>query len=123
MGIFGLPASWVSAFFVVVTGAIMLSVITLFIYFFGGPNPLSRNAEARLEAAQNPGQLLELWRQYRRRRRLGVLAVLALMFVGLVLLAPEAAIVLAQGLLAAGSEILAAIQSSAEILAEQVGSP
>ena len=46
---------------------IFFSVLRLFVYFFGGRDPLRWNAEARVEAAQNPGNLLQADREYHRR--------------------------------------------------------
>ena len=46
---------------------IFFSVLRLFVYWFGGRDPLRWNAEARVEAAQNPGNLLQADREYHRR--------------------------------------------------------
>lgn len=46
---------------------IFFSVLRLFVYFFGGRDPLRWNAEAHVEAAQNPGNLLQADREYHRR--------------------------------------------------------
>ena len=57
----------VTAFLIVMGVVIVFSVLSLFVFWFGGRNPLRWNAEARVEAAQNPGNLLQADREYRRR--------------------------------------------------------
>lgn len=49
---------------------IFISVLTLLRYFFGGRSPLRWNAEARVEAAQNPANLLQADREFQNWRNL-----------------------------------------------------
>ncbi len=68
---------------ILVIGAlVIISIVWLFIYFFGGRDPLRWNAEARVEAAQNPANLLNADREFRRQRN--ILRLLALIIVVLV---------------------------------------
>lgn len=70
---------------------IVFSVLRLFVYWFGGRDPLRWNAEARVEAAQNPGNLLQADRQYRRRQNWLRFLFLVTSVVILVQLAPHEA--------------------------------
>jgi hypothetical protein len=70
---------------------IIFSVLSLFVYWFGGRDPLRWNAEARVEAAQNPGNLLQADREYRRRQNWLRFLFLVTAVVILVQLAPHQA--------------------------------
>ena len=52
----------------VMAGAIIVSVLTLVFYFFGGSGPLERNALGRVEAALAPADVLRAQRQFRSQR-------------------------------------------------------
>ena len=47
---------------------VFFSVLRLFVYFFGGRSPLRWNAEARVEAAQNPANVLQADRAFQNQR-------------------------------------------------------
>ncbi|MFN8468121.1 MAG: hypothetical protein U0X20_21355 [Caldilineaceae bacterium] len=91
---------------------IFFSVLTLFAYFFGGKDPLRWNAEARVEAAQNPGNLLQADREY--RRRLGALRFFFLVAAVLVLvqIAPDEARAVADAVGAMLVEVLRVVRDS-----------
>ena len=54
---------------------VLLSLLTLAIYFFGGRSPLQRNVKGRIEAAVNPAEVLTAHRQYNRFRLIFTLAL------------------------------------------------
>ncbi|MCB0075100.1 MAG: hypothetical protein KDE20_26760, partial [Caldilineaceae bacterium] len=73
----------------------VFSISVLFRYFFLGPNPLDRNTLARVEAGQKPEVLRDLWREYRRRRFVGILAIITFVyFVILAISQPAANLIL-----------------------------
>lgn len=70
---------------------ILVSLWSLVQFWFGGPDPLVRNAEARVEAAQNAANLLVAGQEYRRARRFRGVVVWAVIFAVLTILSPDAA--------------------------------
>ncbi len=81
----------VTVVLIVMGVVIVLSLLSLFVFWFGGRDPLRWNAEARVEAAQNPGNLLQADREYRRRLTSLRLLFLVAAVVILVQIAPKEA--------------------------------
>ncbi len=123
MNVSDLSGPLVAGFVIAISLLVVLSIITLFNYFFGGPDPMRSNAQARVDAAQKPEILLADYRRYQRRKAVGALFVVTVLFGVLVFLAPEAAMTIVNGIWMAGVEIAEAIQESATIMAAQVGNP
>jgi hypothetical protein len=69
-------------------GLIVLSLITLAVYFFGGPSPLERNALGRIENAVKPEDALRAERQFRGQRLIATLILVLLVWGGLYQAAP-----------------------------------
>jgi hypothetical protein len=78
----------VTAILIVMGVVVFFGVLRLFVWLFAGPNPLRWNAEARIEAAQNPGNLIQADREFRRRRNRLWLLVLVTVVLLLVQVAP-----------------------------------
>ena len=77
-------------FIVFVVVALLWSVRTLFLYFFGGNDPLMRNTGARIEANRKPEELLPVARAYEGEKRYrAILFFIGLMWV-LYFLNPDA---------------------------------
>lgn len=81
------------------------SLVGLYRQLFVLPNPLSRNTEGRIEAAQNPQALMDAWRDYQRRRVVGNLLWLTVVFGILVFFAPQGLAVMLDGMELALREI------------------
>jgi hypothetical protein len=68
-------------FLVGVVIALLLTLRTLFRYFFGGNDPLMRNTGARIEANRKPEELLPVARAYEGERRFrAILAFIVIMW-------------------------------------------
>lgn len=67
---------------------VILSLLTLAIYFFGGQSPFERNIKGRIEAAVNPAEVLTAHRQYNRFRLVFTLAMMVGFYVLLYRTAP-----------------------------------
>lgn len=75
--------------------ALLWTLRTMFLYFFGGNDPLMRNTGARIEANRKPEELLPVARAYEGEKRFR--AILALILVMWILYAinPDASVQLA----------------------------
>jgi hypothetical protein len=78
----------VTATLIVMGIVVFFGVLRLFVWLFAGPNPLRWNAEARVEAAQNPGNLIQADREFRHRRDRLWLLILVTVVLVLVQIAP-----------------------------------
>ena len=79
----------VTAILVVMGVVVFFSVLRLFVYFFGGRDPLRWNAEARVEAAQNPANVLQADRAFQNQRYLFWLLFWLALVVVMFKVAPE----------------------------------
>lgn len=68
--------------------AVVLSLITLMIYFFGGPSPMERHLLGRIEANSSPGDVLRAQRQYRTQRLAWILLFVLIIWAVLYQAAP-----------------------------------
>lgn len=95
------------------------SGVTLFRYFFGGRNPLEWNTIARVEAAQNPANLMSAYNDYQSRRFL--LTFFGILFAvgSLVLFAPDQAAIILAALRDALGIIFGRLVESARVFLEQ----
>jgi hypothetical protein len=91
---------------------IFFSVLRLFVYFFGGRSPLRWNAEARVEAAQNPANVLQADREFQNRRNMLWLLFLIAVACGMVALAPEQSRVLLDAIILLLTEIAKVLRDS-----------
>jgi flagellar basal body-associated protein FliL len=74
---------------ILIGGLVVLSLLTLAVYFFGGSSPLERNALGRVEAAQKPEEVLKAQRQYSSLRLIFTLVVVLGFYLFLRGTAPE----------------------------------
>lgn len=84
---------------------VVISILWLFIYFFGGRDPLRWNAEARVEAAQNPANLLQADREFRRQRNILKFFALVIVILVFVQLAPTQARAVGEALVVLFAEV------------------
>jgi hypothetical protein len=82
-------------FLVGVVIVLLLTLRTLFLYFFGANDPLMRNTEARLEANRKPEELIPVARAYEANRRFWALIVVLIVMWSLYGINPEASAALA----------------------------
>jgi hypothetical protein len=112
-----------------VTGALILigifviiSIVWLFVYWFGGGNPLTWNTVARVEAAQNPANVLNSWYEYQNRRRSGCLVGIVFVVGVLVVLAPSEAAALAEAMVSLGMRVISALIEALQVFVDQMRS-
>ena len=82
-------------FLVVVVIVLLVTLRTLFLYFFGANDPLMRNTEARLEANRKPEELIPAARAYEASRRFWALIIIIIVMWSLYGINPEAFVALA----------------------------
>ena len=74
-----------------VAGLVFSAVSIFYRYWFLGPDPLARNTFARIEAAQKPEVLRDLYRDYRRRVVFGWVLGLVIAYGVITFISPSAA--------------------------------
>ncbi len=100
----------------VLAGLVVLSVISLYNYFFGGADPLMKNAHARVEAARSPNELVAAGQDWRDRRRKGCLLLIFIAVLALVLFEPNTANRIAEILWSLVMRVVELVQRSAQVL-------
>jgi hypothetical protein len=95
---------------------VIVGLVSLIRFWFGGPDPFVQNAAARVEAGQNPANLLTAGLQYRRARRLRGVIVVAFVFALLTIFVPDAAEAIVEGFARAVGFVFAKLMSLLQAL-------
>lgn len=116
------PIDFTTGVLIFIALVVLVGFIRFVMFLFGGPDPLVWNTVARVEAGQNPANLLNTWQARQNQRRLGcVMSLFVIAFV-FVFFAPGESGEILRALVDAVMKVGAILRDNLMLLAQEFSS-